>query len=54
MAEKKYWKGLEELKATPEFVETAQKEFADELPVEMFGNQDTSNQSSRRDRKSVV
>ena len=54
MAEKKYWKGLEELKATPEFVETAQKEFADELPVEMFGNQDTSNQSSRRDFLKVL
>lgn len=49
MAEKKYWKGLEELDATPEFEELAQKEFPEELPVEMFGNQNESNSASRRD-----
>ena len=27
MAEKKYWKGLEELHPTPEFIELAQQEF---------------------------
>lgn len=32
--EKKYWKGLEELNETPEFVNHKQKEFAEELPIE--------------------
>jgi MoCo/4Fe-4S cofactor protein with predicted Tat translocation signal len=31
---KKYWKGLEELKATPEYVENNKGEFAETLPIE--------------------
>jgi MoCo/4Fe-4S cofactor protein with predicted Tat translocation signal len=35
---KKYWTGLEELHATPEFVQNSSKEFKDDLPVEAFLN----------------
>jgi MoCo/4Fe-4S cofactor protein with predicted Tat translocation signal len=31
---KKYWKGLEEFKSTPEFVENNKNEFAEPLPIE--------------------
>jgi MoCo/4Fe-4S cofactor protein with predicted Tat translocation signal len=31
---KKYWKGLEELNTTPEFVETNKHEFAEPIPIE--------------------
>ncbi len=31
---KKYWKGLEEFKSTPEFVESNKNEFAEPLPIE--------------------
>lgn len=48
MAEKKYWKGLEELHPTPEFIELAQQEFPEELPVEVMGNHE-NNGASRRD-----
>ncbi len=33
-SKKKYWKGLDELKNTPEFVETNKNEFAESLPIE--------------------
>ncbi len=33
---KKYWKGIEELQATPEFVKLQQNEFAEDLPVDQF------------------
>lgn len=36
MATKKYWKGLEELNNSPEFVQKANSEFAEQLPVEKF------------------
>lgn len=36
MATKKYWKGLEELNNNPEFVQKANGEFAEQLPVEKF------------------
>jgi MoCo/4Fe-4S cofactor protein with predicted Tat translocation signal len=36
MATKKYWKGLEELNNNPEFVQKANNEFAEQLPVEKF------------------
>jgi MoCo/4Fe-4S cofactor protein with predicted Tat translocation signal len=36
MATKKYWKGLEELNNNPEFVQNANNEFAEQLPVEKF------------------
>ena len=51
MSTKKYWKGLEELSNSPEFLQTQQNEFAEVVPVEKFlGNdsiEDTS--TSRRD-----
>jgi MoCo/4Fe-4S cofactor protein with predicted Tat translocation signal len=31
---KKYWKGLEELNRTPEFVEKNKNEFAEPIPIE--------------------
>ncbi len=36
MATKKYWKGLEELNKSPEFVQNANNEFAEQIPVEKF------------------
>jgi molybdopterin-containing oxidoreductase family iron-sulfur binding subunit len=36
MATKKYWKGLEELNNSPEFVQKAQNEFAEQVPVDAF------------------
>ena len=33
---KKYWKGIEELQETPEFVNLQQNEFAEDLPVDEF------------------
>ncbi|MEO6903187.1 MAG: TAT-variant-translocated molybdopterin oxidoreductase [Bacteroidia bacterium] len=36
MATKKYWKGLEELNNNPEFVQKANDEFAEQIPVEEF------------------
>lgn len=48
---KKYWKGLEELNASPEFLERADKEFPRELTVDQFLSDDTLKESStgRRD-----
>jgi molybdopterin-containing oxidoreductase family iron-sulfur binding subunit len=36
---KKYWKGLEELRQTPEFVEHSKNEFAESLPIEEVLNE---------------
>ena len=36
---KKYWKGLEELKQTPEFVKQSKNEFAESLPIEEVLNE---------------
>src|SRR5688500_2637351 len=36
---KKYWKGLEELQKTPEFVEKNKNEFAESLPIEEVLNE---------------
>ena len=39
----KYWKGIEELENSPEFVKDAFSEFADYLPVkESFGSSDAT------------
>jgi MoCo/4Fe-4S cofactor protein with predicted Tat translocation signal len=48
---KKYWKGLDELNATPQFLERAEKEFPQELTVDQFLADDTLKESStgRRD-----
>ena len=46
---KKYWKGIEELEQTPEFVESTQKEFTEYVPVEEFigGAEENSSETSR-------
>ncbi len=47
---KKYWKGLEELKQSPEFERVKHGEFADELPLPvLMGNGEQGLPSSRRD-----
>jgi len=48
---KKYWKGLEELNATPQFTERADREFPQELTVDQFLADDKLKESStgRRD-----
>ncbi|MEX2596694.1 MAG: TAT-variant-translocated molybdopterin oxidoreductase [Salibacteraceae bacterium] len=52
MSNKKiYWKGTEELEKSPSFVQRAEKEFSEELPVDKFlSNKDLdSTNTSRRD-----
>lgn len=48
---KKYWKGLDEYNQTPQFVERAEKEFAQELTVDQFLADENLKESStgRRD-----
>src|ERR1035437_1813975 len=52
MATKKYWKGLDELNNSPEFIQKAQDEFSEQLPVENFlgtGSLFEGNGTNRRD-----
>lgn len=49
MAEKKYWKGLEELHGDPEFLEKAQREFPGEIPADFFDEKNDGLYSNRRD-----
>ena len=49
MAEKKYYKGLEELNQEPEFVQLNQLEFNEEIPVDFFDGKNDSLKSNRRD-----
>ncbi len=50
MATKKYWKGLAELNNSPEFVQNAQNEFAEQIPVEnSLENSSEENGTNRRD-----
>jgi MoCo/4Fe-4S cofactor protein with predicted Tat translocation signal len=48
---KKYWKGLDELSNSPEFISSAQNEFAENIPVEKFLGESALEDSStsRRD-----
>jgi molybdopterin-containing oxidoreductase family iron-sulfur binding subunit len=47
---KKYWKGLEELQQTPEFVKHKNNEFAEELPMEeLLSESKVNNPTPRRD-----
>ncbi|MBL56146.1 MAG: hypothetical protein CMP61_03060 [Flavobacteriales bacterium] len=52
----KYWKGIEELEQTPEFVESTQKEFTEYVPVDEFLEDAAENDSStsRRDFLKVL
>ncbi|MCB0819622.1 MAG: TAT-variant-translocated molybdopterin oxidoreductase [Bacteroidetes bacterium] len=46
---KKYWKGIEELQETPEFLKHKQNEFVEELPVDEFlGNEQLADSSTNR------
>jgi MoCo/4Fe-4S cofactor protein with predicted Tat translocation signal len=46
---KKYWKGIEELQETPEFLKLQQNEFAENLPVDEFlGNESLVDTSTNR------
>jgi molybdopterin-containing oxidoreductase family iron-sulfur binding subunit len=46
---KKYWKGIEELKATPEFLQSKNNEFVEDLPVDEFlGNENIVDTSTNR------
>ena len=51
MTTKKYWKGLEELNNSPEFVQSVNNEFAEQIPLEDFlGDKNlTVNGTNRRD-----
>jgi len=49
MAEKKYWKGLEELNQAPESAQLTQTEFGEEIPVDFFDGNGDLTKSSRRD-----
>lgn len=53
---KKYWKGIEELDQTPEFVESSKKEFAEYIPVDEFVNNASEQEgsTSRRDFLKVL
>ncbi len=53
---KKYWKGIEELEQTPEFVESSQKEFAEYVPVDEFLGkvEEDSSATNRRDFLKVL
>lgn len=53
---KKYWKGIEELQETPEFLNLKQNEFAEELPVDEFLGNDSvgTTQTNRRDFLKVL
>jgi molybdopterin-containing oxidoreductase family iron-sulfur binding subunit len=48
MATKKYWKGLAELNNSPEFVQNAQNEFAEQIPVEKFLENSTETSGTNR------
>lgn len=49
--QKKYWKGIEQVEKTPEFLIQQENEFAQELPIDEFLNTDAAkdNTASRRD-----
>ena len=53
---KKYWKGIEELQETPEFLNLKQNEFAEELPVDKFLGDDklVNTNTNRRDFLKVL
>jgi len=53
---RKYWKGLPELNASPEFLKNKNNEFAEELPIEeVLGSEDlNASNTSRRDFLKVV
>ena len=46
---KKYWKGIEELRETPEFEQKKHDEFPESLPEDLFSEETVKLSSSRRD-----
>jgi molybdopterin-containing oxidoreductase family iron-sulfur binding subunit len=51
---KKYWKGLEQLNETPQFLEESNKEFAEEIPVEEFIGDEKNLESSSTSRRDFL
>ena len=50
IAQKKYWRSLDELNQTPEFTAEASKEFAEEIPVdELLSSDSLGLEANRRD-----
>ncbi len=51
MSNRKYWKSIEDLNRSPEFVKKAKNEFAEEIPIEKFLSNDAleSSKTPRRD-----
>ncbi len=49
MSQKKYWKNLEELEQSPAYLQEAEQEFQEELPVLGMGNELLNAQTPRRD-----
>lgn len=50
IAQKKYWRSIDELNSTPAFAEEASKEFAQEIPVEeMLSEESMGLEANRRD-----
>ena len=54
MATKKYWKGLEELNNSPEFVQNATNEFAEQIPVEKFLGDENLAENSGTNRRDFL
>ncbi|HLC82465.1 MAG TPA: TAT-variant-translocated molybdopterin oxidoreductase [Bacteroidia bacterium] len=54
MATKKYWKGLEELNNSPEFVQSANNEFAEQVPVEKFLGDNNLAENSGTNRRDFL
>jgi MoCo/4Fe-4S cofactor protein with predicted Tat translocation signal len=54
MATKKYWKGLEELNNSPEFVQNANNEFAEQIPVEQFLGDNNLTENSGTNRRDFL
>src|ERR1043165_2420666 len=54
MATKKYWKGLEELNNSPEFVQKSQNEFAEQIPVEKFLEDSSLAENSGTNRRDFL
>jgi MoCo/4Fe-4S cofactor protein with predicted Tat translocation signal len=54
MATKKYWKGLEELNNSPEFVQKVNSEFAEQIPVEEFLNDSSLAANSGTNRRDFL
>ncbi len=48
IAQKKYWRSVEELNASPQFIEESSKEFAEEIPVDELLSENSLNLNANR------